>query len=132
MATRPSERLTEKQVELEGKPDKKKSAIPANALRPQDHRPAKDDVAPKPEVVEFNYEGTDYRLVEDAFELAQDIDFLEQLQDGNLIGPVRQLIGFEQWATLKEYLRPEKGPLTQDKLRPFFELTMKELRAKNS
>lgn len=131
MATRPTQRLEEKAAEKNAT-TKKASSIPDDVPRPQDHRPAKEDVVKAEHEVTFNYEGTDYTLVEGAYEMAQDIDFLEQLQDQNLIGPVRELIEFEQWFTLKKQLRPETGPLTQDKLRPFFELAMKELRAKNS
>lgn len=130
MATRPTQRLEEKAAANDT--EKKKPAVPAGALRPQDHKSAKADAVPEQVEVTFNFEGTDYTLVENAFEIAQDIDFLEQLQDQNLIGPVRTLIDFEQWAVLKEQLRPESGPLTQQMLRPFFELAMKELRAKNS
>lgn len=130
MATRPTQRLEEKAAANDT--EKKKPGIPAGALRPQDHKSPKADVVPDDVEVTFNFEGTDYTLVKGAFEMAQDIDFLEQLQDQNLIGPLRALLDFEQWAKLKEQLRPEKGPLTQAMLRPVFELAMKELHAKNS
>lgn len=133
MATTP-DKVAEKAAAAESAGKKKGSKIPDNALRPQDHKPAKADVAKNGEPCTFEYKGHEYTLIDDAFEVASDIDFAEKLQDGNLIGPTRQLLGFEQWGELKDRLREEADgkPVGQDLLQPFFETMMKALKAKNS
>lgn len=124
-------KVAQKQA-VEDAKEKKPSSIPDGVLRPQDHRSAKDDVKPDTSSFTFEFEDETYTVVEGAYELAQDVEFLEKLQDGNLIGPLRQLLGFEEWNRAKANLRPESGPLTQPRLEPFFEVLMKALKVKNS
>lgn len=113
---------------------RKKTSIPDSAPRPQDHRPAKADVKRlNDEVNGFEYDDEFYEFVEDVEGILEDVDFLEQLQDGNVIGSMRRIIGLEAWYKMKEKYRDEDGKL---KITPnisgAFEQAMKVVRAKNS
>lgn len=117
----------------EAKSAPKRSSIPDSAPRPQDHRPAKADVAKTREAAGFEYDDEFYEFVEDVEGILEDVDFLEQLQDGNVIGSMRRIIGLEAWYKMKEKYRDEDGKL---KITPnisgAFEQAMKVVRAKNS
>lgn len=113
MATKPSQRLEEKQEQVNGKSEKT-SAIPANALRPQDHKSAKADVVDDHHPL-FEYDGVEYRVEADAKVIFRDVDFLETLQDNNVVGATRTLLGIEQWMKIKaKYRNPETGQLLLD------------------
>jgi len=74
MATRPN-KVAQKQT-AEEKPDKPATRIPDSAPRPQDHKIAKADVVKDTDAVTFDVDDKTFTMVEDAFEQAQDIDFV--------------------------------------------------------
>lgn len=112
----------------------KKSAIPDDAIRPQDHLSAKEDVVSEEGKPAFEYDGVLYEFQVDVKRILKNVDFLEQLSDGNLIGPMRKLMGIDAWFELKaKYRDPETGELeVEPHIRGAFEAAMKELNAKNS
>jgi hypothetical protein len=86
----------------------KKSAIPANAKKPQDHQPAKADVTgPKDVTVEWN--DHEYTIAGEALD---DAELLEFFTDENFIGALRLLLGDKQWKAYKEHERNEAGRVT--------------------
>ena len=133
MATRPAAKKLEDKAEAAG--DEKKSSIPDGALRPQDHKSPKADVLSEREAeTPFEYEGKTYTLIPGAFYYVQDIDVVEQLGDGNIVQPLRHMLGFEQWAKLKEHVREvnkDSQIVGLEQFRVPYESVMKALRAKN-
>lgn len=134
MATRPAARKLEEKAAVEAGPEKK-SAIPDSAPRPQDHKSPKVDVISERDAeTDFEYKGTTYTLIPGAFYYVQDIDVVEQLGDGNIVQPLRHMLGFEQWAKLKEHVREEHKDskiVGLEQFREPYEAVMKALRAKN-
>lgn len=129
MATRPN-KVQEKQEAAD--PQKKESSIPDNALRPKDHLPAKADVTDNGPVT-FEYDGETYEFAVDVQKVIKNVDFLEQLQDNNIIGPIRRLMGMQSWAQFKNRYRDENGDLeVEPHVNGAFEAAMGVLRAKNS
>lgn len=138
MATRPSQRLEEKQAQVEGKAEKK-SAIPANAIRPQDHKSAKADVVDDGGHPTFEYDGLEYKIDADARIIFRDVDFLEALQDNNIVGSLRTLLGMKQWMQVKaKYRDPETNQLLLDDegtggpIVELFQAALNAARVKNS
>lgn len=137
MATRPSQRLEEKQEQLNGKAEKK-SVIPANALRPQDHKSAKADVVNDGHPV-FTFDEVEYKIDADSRTIFRDVDFLEALQDNNIVGSLRTLLGMKQWMQVKaKYRDPETNQLLLDDegtggpIVELFQAALDAARAKNS
>lgn len=140
MATRPTQRLEEKAEQVNGSAPKKRSSIPADALRPQDHMPAKADVEEALRHPTFEFDGVEYTITADTEEVFRDVDFLEAIQvDNNVVHALRRLIGIEQWMQVKaKYRDKETGKLlldTSDEGGPIVKLftaAMKAANAKNS
>lgn len=137
MATKPSQRLEEKQDQLNGKAEKK-TAIPANALRPQDHKSAKADVVDDGHPT-FEYDDVEYKIEADTKTIFRDVDFLEALQDNNIVGATRTLLGIQQWMKIKaKYRDPETNQLLLDDkgtggpIVELFQAALAKAQAKNS
>lgn len=129
MATRPN-RVQDKQNETEGT---KVSAIPEDAIRPKDHLPAKADVSKSGGPETFEYDEETYTFVADVHEIMDDVDFLEMLTEGNLIGAMKTLIGVEAWFHFKAKYRPESGTFkVEPHVSGAFKVAMAALKAKNS
>jgi len=86
----------------------KKTAIPADVKKPQDHAPAKEDVTgPKDVTVEWN--GHEYTIAGEALD---DAELLEYFTDENFIGALRLMLGDAQWRAYKDNERNEAGRVT--------------------
>ena len=134
MATRPN-KVAQKQTAEEKAAEKPASRIPDSAPRPQDHKIAKADVVKDTDAVTFEVDDKTFTMVDDAFDQAQDIDFVERLGDGNVIWAMRQLLGYKEWTRLKEHLRETtdgKYVPFDDRVNTIWEDMMKALKAKNS
>lgn len=140
MATRPNQRLEEKQDQVNPEPKKKGSAIPKDALRPKDHMPPKADVEETLQHPVFESDGVEYKIVANTQEVFRDVDFLEAIQvDNNVIAALRILLGLEQWNQIKiKYRDPETGKLLLSEkneggpIVQIFKDAMKAANAKNS
>lgn len=132
MATNPAAAKLAKKVEASEAP--KKSTIPDDAIRPQDHLSAKHDVVTGEGKPAFEYDGVTYEFQVDVTKILNSVDFVEALSDGNLIGPMKRMLGLDAWLALKKkYRDPETGELDMEPhIRGAFEAAMKELNAKNS
>lgn len=130
MATRPN-KVAQKAEAAE--PAAPKTSIPDDAIRPQDHKSAKHDVVDAEGAPAFEYNGKKYTFTADVHSVLDDVDFVDALSDGNMIGAMKQLIGPEAWFDMKQDLRPKDGPFqVKDHVVPAFKAAMTELQAKNS
>lgn len=135
MATNPAARTAAAKVAAKqnGTEAPKQSSIPDDAIRPQDHLSAKVDVKTPEGKPAFEYDGEKYEFQVDVQKILKNVDFLEQLADGNLISPMKQMMGQEAWLALKKKYRDENGELeVEPHISGAFEAAMKELQAKNS
>lgn len=133
MATNSSPAARKLAAKQEGSAPAKQQSIPDDAIRPQDHLSAKVDVKTPEGKPAFEYDGETYEFQVDVQKILKNVDFLEQLADGNLISPMKRLMGQEAWLALKTKYRDEDGELEiEPHISGAFEAAMKELQAKNS
>lgn len=132
MVQKPSDKLENKVDPAERK---KKSAIPKAVKRPLDHQPAKADVPEKDRGITttVEYEGQEYTTVLSAEEVGRNLDLMEMLSDGNILPPMRQILGPAQWQRFKNDFRDEETGVTDaEHAGKLFRILMKEMRLENS
>lgn len=131
MVQKPSDKLENKVDPAE---KKKKSAIPKAVKRPLDHQSAKADVPEKDRGAQTSveYEGKTYTAVMTAEEVGRNLDLVEMLSDGNVIPPMRQILGPAQWQKFKDDFRDEDGVTDAEHAGHLFRILMKEMRLENS
>lgn len=134
MVQKPSDKLENKvdpAVAAEVKAQRK-SAIPANVKKPSDHLSAKADVVDGRGVI-VEFEGHEYTALLSAEEVGRNLDLVEQLSEGNLIPPMKAILGGAQWFKFKNDFRdPETGITDVGKAREFFEVLMDAMKLGNS
>jgi hypothetical protein len=113
------------------------SAIPAEAKKPQDHQPAKEDVTgPKDVTVYWPPRSEDEGVTSHEYLIAgenmDDAELLEYFTDENFIGALRIMLGRKQWLAYKDHARLEDGRVTASGAAEFLNHILKEVKRGNS
>lgn len=134
MVQKPSDKL-ENKVDpadaAEAKAAKKASKIPANVKKPSDHLSAKADVVDGAGVV-VQFEGQEYTALLSAEEVGRNLDLVEMLSEGNLIPPMKAILGPAQWVKFKNDFRGDDGVTDVSKAKELFETLMEAMKLGNS
>lgn len=93
-------------------------AVPKDAKKPADR---KTKAEPKPQFLEFDYEGQHYRIDRDN---ADNLELMEFTEDGKYISAIRGYLGPDQWSQWKEANRDEQGRVGSDAFEPFLNAVM--------
>lgn len=102
--------------------------IPDGAKRPEDHKSAQAEALDPNAPIVFTYDDVDYEIDPD---FRDDLEIIEDLQEGRELSAVQRILGAEQWRAWKEANRGANGRVKATVAQPFLEQLFKELKAGN-
>lgn len=132
MAQTPADKLESKTV-AKTRAKAKDAAAAAGAKVPADHQSPKADVVDtgKGTVVEF--QGQEYTTVLSAEEVGRNLDLMDMLSEGNILPPMKRILGPAQWVKFKNDFRdPETGVTDTRVAGELFEVLMTAMKLGNS
>lgn len=92
-------------------------------------RARKAEAEPNTEPISFEHDGETYTIAADA---VNDLELLEDFEDGKNLSGIRRLLGAEQWARFKDSARDGAGRVPAEAAEPFLDKLQEVLGQGNS